>query len=62
MATYEEWDECDACEGTGRTEGCVLESRCMHCQGHGSKRYIRCTECDSTGFRYEDWYFLRYPR
>lgn len=49
MATYEEWDECDACEGTGRTEGCVLESRCLHCQGHGSKRYIRCTECDSTG-------------
>lgn len=47
--TYEEWDECDACDGTGRTEDCVLESRCMHCQGHGSRRYIRCSECDPPG-------------
>lgn len=49
MATYEEWEECDACDGTGQTEDFRLESRCVHCQGKGSKKYLRCTECDPPG-------------
>ena len=50
MATYEEWDECQACDGTGTIDdGVSFDTRCYSCQGHGSKRYMRCTECDSAG-------------
>ena len=50
MTTYEEWDECQTCNGAGKIDdGVSFDARCFSCQGHGSKRYIRCSECDSTG-------------